>query len=115
MEAATISELPLPSLVPGLPLIGNAWAMANNLIPFIVEQYKRQGPIFRVRALNQEMVVLAGPEANAFVTQEGADKLSSYEVWYAYGHEFGVDAQIQNIDGEPHQRMRKLLKNAYSV
>jgi cytochrome P450 len=40
---------------------------------------------------------------------------AAYEVWYAYGHECGVDAQIQNIDGEPHQRMRKLLKNAYSV
>lgn len=84
-------------------------------MPFIVEQYKRLGPIFRVRALNQEIVILAGPEANIFVTQQGMDKFSSKEAWSAYGQEFGVDVQMQNIDGEAHTRMRKLLKPAYSA
>jgi cytochrome P450 len=104
-----------PPLIPGLPILGNAPALAKSLIPFIVEQYKRVGPIFRVRALNQEMVILAGPEANAFIVQEGADKFSSWDSWYDFGHEFDVESQMQCIDGEAHIRMRKLLKNSYSV
>lgn len=72
MDTAPVSS-PLPPLVPGLPLIGNAPALAKDIIGFVVEQYQQFGPIFRVRALKEEMVVLAGPEANIFVTQEGAD------------------------------------------
>ncbi len=108
-------QLPLPPLVPGLPLLGNATDLSKDLIGFAVEQYKRVGPIFRVRALNQEFVVLAGPEANVFITQEGADKLSSREVWEPYGQEFGVKDYQQDVDGEPHLRVRKLLKKAYSA
>lgn len=114
-DEATTNDLPLPPLVPGLPVVGNAPALTRDLVSFILEQYKRFGPIFRVKAFNQEIVVLAGPEANTFVTQEGGDKFSSKEAWTSYGQEFGVDVQMQNIDGEPHLRMRKLLKPAYSV
>lgn len=114
MDITTVSA-PLPPLAPGLPLLGNALDLANNLTSFVVEQYKRLGPIFRVRAFNQEMVVLAGPEANVFITQQGADKFSSREIWYAYGKEFGVEDQLQDLDGEPHMRLRKLMKRGYSA
>jgi cytochrome P450 len=89
-------------------------AISKDLIGFVVEQYHRYGPIFRIRALNKDMVVMAGPEANAFVTQEGADKLSSREVWGPYGQEFEVGDYIQDIDGEQHNRFRKILKRGYS-
>ena len=70
-----------PPLAPGLPILGSALPMARDVLGFLVEQYQQLGPIFRVRALNREMVVLAGAEANTFVTQEGADKFRSYEIW----------------------------------
>jgi hypothetical protein len=55
-----IDQLALPPLARGLPLLGNALDMQRDLIAFLVEQYKQSGPVFRVRALNQEFVVLAG-------------------------------------------------------
>lgn len=88
--------------------------MAKDLIAFIVEQYRLRGPIFRIRALSQEFVVMAGPEANTFVTQKGGELFSSYETWNPYGREFGAEHSVQDIDGEPHMRMRKLLKRSYS-
>ena len=57
---------------------------------------------------------MAGPEANLFVTQEGADKFTSREVWGPYGQEFEVGDYVQDIDGEPHNRYRKILKRGYS-
>lgn len=114
MDTITATS-PLPPLVPGLPLVGSTPAMVKDLMAFVVEQYKRMGPIFRVRTFNQEIVIMAGPEANIFVTQEGIDKFSSRETWYNFGQEFGVEDYIQDIDGEPHTWMRKMLKRGFSA
>lgn len=114
-ESTEIEQLPLPPLVPGIPVLGNALAMKKDLVAFMVEQYRRIGPVFRIRALNQEFVVIAGPEANVFVTQEGTDKFSSYEQWHKYGEEFGAKDTMLSLDGDVHTRMRKLLKPSYSV
>ncbi len=116
MSVDTSIEQPsLPRLARGWPLLGNALAMRQDLVTFLVEQYKQLGPIFRVRALNQEFVVLAGPEANTFVTQQGADVFRSHELWHEFGCEFGAPHHLSAIDGEPHARLRKLFKPAYSV
>ncbi|GCE31861.1 cytochrome P450 [Dictyobacter alpinus] len=112
---AVTDLLPSPPLAPGLPLLGSALAMRQDLVAFLVEQYRQLGPIFRVRALNQEMVVMAGPEANTFVTKEGTDKFSSYELWHKFGLEFGAEQHLSAIDGENHAQLRKLFKPAYSV
>jgi hypothetical protein len=39
-------------LVLGLTHAGNASALANDSIGFVVAQYKRLGPIFRIRPLD---------------------------------------------------------------
>lgn len=110
----SIETLPPPPLVSGLPILGNTLDMANDIIGFCVKQYKAVGPIFRIRALNQEMVVLAGPEANTFITQEGADKFRSYESWAPLGMELGTDYYLQSIDGEDHTQFRKIMKRGFS-
>ena len=46
MASATVSS-PLPPLLSGLPIVG------NDSIGFVVEQYKRLGPTFRVRPLHE--------------------------------------------------------------
>ncbi|BCL79985.1 cytochrome P450 [Ktedonobacteria bacterium brp13] len=114
VDTAT-DQLPLPPLAQGLPLVHNALAMQQDLMAFLMGEYRQLGPIFRVRALNQEFVVLAGPEANTFVTQEGADKFRSHEVWNDFGCEFDAQHSMLAIDGESHLQMRKLLKPSYSV
>ena len=106
---------PLPPRVPGLPILGNALDMANDIIGFCVTQYRARGPIFSIRALNREMVVLAGPEANLFITQHGADKFSARETWTPLGHELDADVYLQSVDGERHITFRKLMKRSYSA
>ncbi|WP_052569393.1 cytochrome P450 [Ktedonobacter racemifer] len=116
MSTATeIEQLSPPPLAPGWPVVGNALAMQQDLVAFLVKQYQQLGPIFRIRALNQEFVILAGPEANIFVTQMGADKFRSHEVWDGFGCEFGAQNSLIAIDGPAHSQMRKLMKPAYSV
>lgn len=114
MSASAITA-PLPPLVPGLPVLGSMLSINKDLLAFIVKQYQSLGPIFRMRILNQEMVVLAGSQANIFVTREGADKFSSREVWQGFGQEFGVDDYVQAIDGPGHLAMRKVMKRGYSA
>jgi cytochrome P450 len=104
----------VPPLVQGLPILGNALDMSNDMIPFLVKSYQQFGPVFRVRALNQELIVLAGPEANTFVTQEGTDKLRSHEAWTPYNEEFGITLSMVNSDGDQHLRLRKLFKPYFS-
>ncbi len=106
---------PPPPLVRGLPILGSALDLKDRMIPFLVEKYKEYGPIFRVRALNQELVIMAGSEANAFVTQAGAPLFSSYEAWTDYGKEFDADLTMQNVDGGRHAALRKFFKPGYSA
>ena len=58
-----VNKIPL---APGLPVLGSALPLAQNVAHFLTKQYRQLGPVFRVRALNREMVVLAGVEANLF-------------------------------------------------
>ena len=51
-----------PPSAPGLPLVGDAFAMAGDIGAFFTRQYLRLGPVFRVRALHRSFTVLAGPE-----------------------------------------------------
>ncbi len=110
-----VVQRPLPPLVPGLPFLGNARELTKDLMGFIVAQYKRFGPIFRIHVPTGDIVIIAGPEANVFVTQEGADKFSSREAWHSFGSEFGAEEYLQDIDGEQHARIRKLFKTSYSA
>ncbi len=96
MSKDTTIDQPPPAR--GWPLLGNALAMRQDLIAFLVEQYRLLGPIFRIRALNREFVVLAGPEANTFVTQQGADKFRAHESWREFGREFGAPHHTSSID-----------------
>jgi cytochrome P450 len=115
MAADAVEARPLPPLVRGWPVLGNTWNMLNQMIPFLVKTYQQLGPIFRVRALNHELVIMAGPEANIFVTQQGADKFSSHHAWTEYTNQFGVDLSMSNADGEQHARLRKLFKHDFSA
>ena len=112
---STKQQFSPPPLVKGLPVLGSVAELSKDLIGLIVKQYQQLGPIFRIRALNQELIVLAGPEANIFVTTEGADKFSSRETWTNFGLEFGTESNIQNLDGLKHIELRKIMKRGYSA
>lgn len=100
--------------VPGLPVAGNAFRMTRDLNAFFAACYKRYGPIFRVRAFGRRFIVLAGPEANEFVTKISATHLRSHETYSDFSAATGAQRFIAGMDGPEHLRMRKLLARGFS-
>ena len=88
--------------------------MAGDVGAFFTQQYLRLGPVFRVHALGRRFTVLAGPEANLFVTKEGRLHLRSREFWMDFDRELGAARSMLSMDGAEHARMRKAQKTGYS-
>lgn len=61
MSTASVVETPIP-VVRGLPLVGSVAELARDPGALFVRAYLEHGPVFRVRALNRTLTVLAGPE-----------------------------------------------------
>jgi cytochrome P450 len=98
---------------PGLPLLRNTIDMARDLRSFLVKQYRNLGPIFSIRAFNHRFIVLAGPEANNFVSK-GNKYFRSHEVWASFNADLGVSNSLISIDGPEHIRMRRDHAHVYS-
>ena len=96
------SEAPIPPLVPGLPLVGSALQMAEDILKFFVKVYHEHGPITRIRVLSDEYTVMAGPEANLFFSREGNDHFRSKEFWEGMDREMGADHSLISLDGAEH-------------
>lgn len=104
---------PLPPRAPGIPLLGNALSMKGDAQAFLVSQYRRLGPIFRVRALSQAITVMAGPEANRFLRTDGDDCLSSEDTFGGLDREFGM--RVHALTGRPHRHLRAQLAQGMSL
>ncbi len=109
-----ISRLPLPPVAPGLPILGNTLDLAQDILAYLVSQYHKLGPIFRVRALNREMTVMAGQEANLFISRESTAHFRSREFWSDLDKEMGATRSLISIDGPDHALYRNAQKDAYS-
>lgn len=101
-----------PPSVPGLPLLGNALPMMGDVQQFFVDTYHRMGPVFRVRALNQTFVIMAGAAANRFLLDRGEEVFTSEESFGGLNREFGMRVHV--LRGKPHRHLRKLLGTGLS-
>ena len=108
MESATI-----PS-ARGLPGIGSVFDMARDTRAFLTESYLEHGPVFAMRLLNRRFTVLAGVEANRFLSREGAGHLRSFEFWSGFNAWFGAARSTLSADGPEHAAFRRTLKRGYS-
>lgn len=108
------SSAPLPPIVPGLPIIGSALPMYTDVLGFLVRQYQRMGPIFRIRIPGETYTVIAGQQANLFMAREGNDHFRSKEFWQDMDRELGAKTTLISSDGEIHSRLRQLQKRGYS-
>ncbi|MCA9935219.1 MAG: cytochrome P450 [Ardenticatenaceae bacterium] len=104
----------LPPVTAGLPVLGNALDMAQDIRDFLLRQYLKHGPIFRVRALNRSYTVIAGVEANLFATKESRRLFSSHDFWYEQDEEMGALRSLISMDGDDHVRFRKVQQRGYS-
>ncbi len=100
--------------VPGLPVAGNAFGMAGDVRAFLAENYRKYGPIFRIRAFGYRFIALVGPEANVFCGRISGTHLRSHESYREFGVAIGAHRVMLNMDGPEHLRMRKLQVNGYS-
>ncbi|HET9957701.1 MAG TPA: cytochrome P450, partial [Polyangiaceae bacterium] len=111
---ASLTGVPLPPMVPGLPVLGHALELAGDSRPFLIGLYRKFGPIFRLRVPNQTLTVLAGPEANQFFSQAGGEHFRSRELWQAFATELGSDHLMNAIDGPEHAWQRKVMKPGFA-
>lgn len=109
-----VTKAPAPPIADGYPLLGSALGLMADPLEFLVQQYRKHGPVFRVRALNRHFTVLAGPQANQFLSAAGDAHLSGRYSWATFASEIDSQTFLAAIDGELHSRMRKILKKPYS-
>jgi cytochrome P450 len=98
-----------PPLHRGLPILGSALALFRDPVAFLLAAHRRHGPIFRVRALHHDYVVLAGAEANAFVHDTGKDHFSARKFWWPFLREIEAPNSIVGLEGDDHVAVRRLL------
>ncbi|MCY4462769.1 MAG: cytochrome P450 [Albidovulum sp.] len=100
--------------VPGLPIAGNAFQMTGSVREFLAENYRKFGPIFRIRAFGFRFIALVGPEANTFLARISGTHLRSFEPYHDFSVAMGSHRSVLDMDGPEHVRMRKLQVNGYS-
>ena len=98
----------------GLPLVGSLMPMLNDPVGFLVDQHRKLGPVFRVKALHRQFTVLAGVEANRFMIKHGDKYLSGKDSWTTFADEVDSKYFLAAIDGKEHAAVRKVLKKPYS-
>lgn len=104
-----------PPLVPGLPLIGNTLGLIRqHWRPFVVDAYRRFGPVFRFRAVHFELTVLAGPKANELLIRDSEGLLSLRPNFEEFIGELGTERFIILLEGDDHRQMRHLLQKTLS-
>ncbi|HEY8211272.1 MAG TPA: cytochrome P450, partial [Myxococcaceae bacterium] len=104
---------PLPPLVKGLPILGNALALSQDVLGFLVRNYRQYGPIFRIRALGDVYTVIAGTDANLFFAREQGEHLRSKEFWAGINQEMRAETTLISADGPVHRELRAISKRGY--
>ena len=112
-EARALSgKLPV---APRLPLFGNTLEAARDPLGLMREQYRRLGPVFRLRVATDDITVLAGPEANLFMLRKERLYLRAIDGWARAAREMGSSRLMLGTDGDIHVRMRRGMKNGFSA
>jgi len=104
-------EIPTAS---GLPFLGNTMDLMNAPLDFLVDQYYKLGPVFKVKTFNQEMILMAGLEANQFLSRNANNCLITKEFWGAFSKIMDAELSLVSEDGEEHMKLRRVMMRGYS-
>lgn len=103
-----------PPLVKGIPLLGSMAELVKSPLYFLEDKHKEYGNVFRFTAAHKKFTVLAGAEANRFMTGEGRDFFTSRETWGKFLKGVRSPHLFIGIDGEEHAYQRKIFKPTFS-
>jgi cytochrome P450 len=105
---------PAIPVAPGLPFIGNAVDLFQRPLEFFVQSYHELGPIFRASGPGRDYVIMAGPEANAFLLDGGEDYLDNKPIYQGVARQLKAQNYPIATDGARHQHIRRTLKPAFN-
>jgi cytochrome P450 len=109
------AEVSTTPSVRGLPFVGNALEMMRDPAAFFVDCYRKHGPVFKVKLMNERYTVLAGVEAANFMnSREGKDCLRSKEFWQGLVQEYGATKVLPGEDGESHKELRDVMRRGFA-
>ncbi|GAB4525863.1 MAG: cytochrome P450 [Anaerolineales bacterium] len=104
----------MPPLAPGQPFLGHALEMYRNPILHMRYLYYKMGPIYRLRVPGREFTIMAGIDANQMLSGTGDTYFRSAGEFDDFQHEMKATHFLINMDGEDHNRLRRLLRGGYS-
>lgn len=116
LETDAPQQMELAPLAPGSALRNAIQLYRNSLLMFLRwYQDPQLGAIYRFRAGRREYTVLAGREANLRLKERDGKDFLSYEIFQEAGrqlHQSGCF--ISELDGEPHQQVRKTMQPGFT-
>ncbi len=101
-------------LAAGLPVVGSALSLLRDPLRFLRQQHDRLGPVFDVRAPGRTITVLAGTEANRFMSVEGRDAFQSRSFWGRMARQHDCPHLMLAVDGPDHKTLRGLYHDDLS-
>ena len=97
-------------MAPGaIPVLGHAHRTLGAVTAFLTHAFRNVGPVFRLKLMNREIVVLTGPETNSFVQRQGHRVFRATEHYAALIRAFGSRRNLVSMDGGYHFKWRKRL------
>ena len=84
-----------------------------NGVSFLVEGYRRHGPVFRAKYRGSDCVVIAGLEANEFFWQN-PENWSFAAARAGFTNQLGP-THVTRLEGPAHARKRRLLKPGFGL
>jgi len=93
----------------GLPVLGSSIPLLRDPLTFLREQFASLGPVFDIRAPRRTFTVLAGTDANRFMSVEGRDCFESKSFWGRMSRQHECPHLLLTQDGPPH----KILRGVY--
>jgi retinoid hydroxylase len=111
---ASASPLSARRAIPGLPALpwlGSPWSMLSHPGAYLLDGYRRLGPVFRFDLMGMRMVALIGPEANRLIMVTQRERFS-HALGYAFVRTVLGDGLLFQ-DGEVHRRNRTLMTPAF--
>ncbi|MGC1508703.1 cytochrome P450 [Ketobacter sp.] len=96
----------------GLPVIGFTLHFLSDFHGLVNRMVAKHGPVFRYRAVMQDVITLTGPDANEFILRDAERNFSSKKAWDIILEKLFPNGLMLR-DFENHKVHRKILQGAF--